>query len=169
MEQKSHLVGGKSLEINILFVIVVAVLAVGTLWGWQRGLLEGIIRIVSGILGVIVLVIVAKGAGNFMQGSYGGVVMALILLAAIRMIYRIVRLVTDSLKLVRALPVGRLADKIAGAALGLVESVAVIWLAFILIGSFDWFHLNTWIQEQVAESKLLTLLYFSNYIVVLLK
>ena len=96
-------------------------------------------------------------------------VMALILLAAIRMIYRIVRLVTDSLKLVRALPVGRLADKIAGAALGLVESVAVIWLAFILIGSFDWFHLNTWIQEQVAESKLLTLLYFSNYIVVLLK
>ena len=56
------------MEINILFVIVVAVLAVGTLWGWQRGLLEGIIRIVSGILGVIVLVIVAKGAGNFMHG-----------------------------------------------------------------------------------------------------
>lgn len=54
---------------NLLFIIVAASLAVGAVWGWKRGFLEGLIRIISCILGIFVLVIVAKGLAVFCKGA----------------------------------------------------------------------------------------------------
>ncbi len=156
------------MEINLLFVIVVLSLAAGVVWGWKRGLLESIIRIISCILGILVIVVVAKGIGNFIQKSYVQVVMAVILLILIRYIHKIVKFLTDTFQLVRAIPVGKLADKLAGAALGLVEAVFVLWLAFLVFGIFDVMKMNTWIIEQVEQSRFLTLLYYSNYLIELL-
>lgn len=157
------------MEINFLFVTVIIVLGIGTILGWRRGFLESVVRIVSCILGILVVVIIAKGVGNFIQGSFLSVLMALILLVAVRIIHKVIKLLVDSLKLVRALPLGRQVDKFVGAAIGFVEAVFVIWILFLLIGSFDPLHLSAWINEQVAENRFLRLLYYSNYIVVLLK
>ncbi len=154
---------------NTLLAIVIIILAAGAICGYRRGFLESVVRIVSCILGIFVVIIVAKGIGSFMQGSFFSVLMALILLVAIRIIHKLVKLLIDSLKLVRALPAGRLVDKLIGAVIGFAEAVFVIWLLFLLIGSFDLMHLNAWVNEQVAQSRLLRLLYYSNYIVLLLK
>ena len=156
------------MEINLLFVIVVLSLAAGVVWGWKRGLLESIIRIISCILGILVIVVVAKGIGNFIQKSYVQVVMAVILLILIRYIHKIVKFLTDTFQLVCAIPVGKLADKLAGAALGFVEAVFVLWLAFLVFGIFDVMKMNTWIIEQVEQSRFLTMLYYSNYLIELL-
>ena len=157
------------MEINLLFVIVVLILAAGAVWGWKRGLLESVIRIISCILGILVIVVAAKGVGNFIQKSYVQVIMALILLILIRNIHRFVKFLTDTFKLVRAIPVGKLADKLAGAVLGMVEAVFVIWLAFLLIGVFDIMGINAWMIEQVGQSRLLTMIYYSNYLIELLR
>ena len=157
------------MEINLLWVIVVTVLAVGSIWGWKRGLLESVIRIISCILGILVVVVMAKGVGSFLQKSYVKVIMALTLLLAIRIIHKIVKFLTDTFKLVRAIPVGKLADKLAGAVLGLAEAVFAIWLVFLLIGVFDVFGLNTWVMEQVGKSQFLTMIYYSNYLIELLR
>ena len=100
------------MNINILFISVIIILAAGGLWGWKRGLLDGMIRIISCVLGILVLVIVAKGIGSFVQGSYVNVLMAVILLLAIRIIHKMVQFLLDTFKLVRAIPVGKLADRI---------------------------------------------------------
>ncbi len=157
------------LEVNILFLIVVIAFGTGIMWGWKRGLLESVIRIVSCILGILVLVVMAKGIGNFLQKSYVKVIMALLLLLAIRMIYKLIRFLTDTFRLVRAIPVGRLVDKLAGAILGFIEAIFVVWLCFLLIGVFDVMNLNAWILQQVERSQLLTILYYSNYLIELLK
>lgn len=157
------------MEINILFVIGVIVFGAGTIWGWKRGLLESVIRIVSCILGILVLVVMAKGVGSFLQKSYVKVIMALFLLLAIRMIYRLMRFLTDTFRLVRAIPVGKLADKLAGAVLGLIEAIFAVWLCFLLIGVFDVMNLNAWVLQQVERSRFLTMLYYSNYLIELLK
>ncbi|MDE7030960.1 MAG: CvpA family protein [Lachnospiraceae bacterium] len=146
------------MEINILFVIVVCILTVGAVWGWKRGLLESVIRMISCILGILVIVVIAKGVGSFVQKSYVQVVMALFLLAAIRFIHKVVKLFTDSFKLVRAIPVGRLADKLAGAVLGIAEAVLIVWLSFLLIGIFDFMGMNGWMTNQISQSRFLTLL-----------
>ena len=157
------------MNINILLISVIIILAVGGFWGWKRGLLESIIRIVSCVLGILVLVILAKGIGSFVQGRYMNVFMAVILLLAIRIIHKIVRFLIDTFKLVRALPVGKLADKLAGMALGFVEAVFCVWLVFLVVGSFDLLGLNAWLMGQVEQSRLLSTLYYSNYLVELLR
>lgn len=157
------------MDINILFIIVVSVLAIGAALGWKRGLIESVIRIISCILGILVLVIAAKGVGNFIQKSYVRVIMAAVLLLAIRIIYRAAKFLTDTFKLVRAIPVGKLADKLAGAVLGLAESVFAVWLFFLIIGIFDTTGLNAWLIEQVGKSSFLTMLYYSNYLIEILK
>lgn len=157
------------MDINILFIIVIAILGIGVIWGWKRGFLESVIRIISCILGILVLIVVAKGIGSFMQKSYVQVVMAFALLAAIRLIHKIMRFLTDSFKLVRAIPIGKLADKFAGAALGLAESVLIVWLGFLLFGVFDTLGLNAWVLEQVEQSRFLTIMYHSNYLIALLQ
>ena len=90
------------MEINVLLIIVVLILAVGTVWGWKRGLLESIIRIISYILGILVIVVIAKGIGSFMHKSYVQVIMALLLLVLIQVIHKVVKFLSDTFKLVRA-------------------------------------------------------------------
>ena len=157
------------MDINILFIIVIAILGIGVIWGWKRGFLESVIRIISCILGILVLIVVAKGIGSFMQKSYVQVVMAFALLAAIRLIHKIMRFLTDSFKQVREIHIGKLADKFAGAALGLAESVLIVWLGFLLLGVFDTLGLNAWVLEQVEQSRFLTIMYHSNYLIALLQ
>lgn len=157
------------MEINILLVAVVLTLMIGTVWGWKRGLLEGIIRIISCILGILVIIVIAKGIGSFLQKSYVQVIMAVILLIAIQLIHKVVKFLTDTFKLVHAIPIGKLADKLAGAVLGLVETVFIIWLFFLLTGVLDLPGLNAWVAEQVGKSPFLALLYYSNYLVELLR
>lgn len=131
--------------------------------------MESVIRIISCILGILVVVVVAKGIGSFMQKRYMQVIMALALLVLIQVIHKVVRFLTETFKLVRAIPVGKLADKLAGAVLGFAESVFVIWLAFLLVGVFDVMDLNKWVTGQVEQSRFLTLIYYSNYLIELLK
>ena len=157
------------MEINLLWIMVVIILSAGSIWGWKRGFLESVIRIISCVLGILVVVVVAKGVGSFLQKSYVKVIMALTLLLAIRIIHKIVKFVTDTFKLVRAIPVGKLADKLAGAVLGLAEAVFTLWLVFLLIGVFDVFDLNTWVMEQVGKSQFLTMIYYSNYLIEMLR
>ena len=157
------------MEIDILLAIVVLILATGAVWGWKRGLLESVIRIISYILGILVIIVIAKGVGSFIQKSYIQVIMAFVLLMLIQVIYKIMKFLTDTFQLVRAIPVGKLVDKLAGIVLGLVEAVFVIWLAFLLIGIFDVMGFNTWITEQVGQSRFLTMLYYSNYLIELLR
>lgn len=157
------------MEINILFIIVAIMLIAGSIWGYRRGLLESIIRIISCVLGILVLVVLLKGLGDFLQGSFLSVLMAVILIVAIGIIHKLVKFIIESVKIVRAIPAGMLVDKLAGAALGFVEAVFVIWVLFILIGSLDMFNLNAWINEQVSQSRFLSLIYRTNYIVKLLK
>lgn len=160
---------GTGLEINILFIIVVLTLVTGAVLGWKRGLLESIIRIISCILGILVIIVIAKGIGSFIQKSYVQVIMALVLLVLIQVIHRIMKFLTDTFKLVRAIPVGKLADKLAGTVLGGAEAIFIIWLVFLLIGVFDETGFNTWIIEQVGRSRFLTMIYYSNYLIEVLK
>lgn len=158
---------GAELEINILFIIVVLMLLIGAAWGWKRGLLDSVIRIISCILGILVIVVIAKGVGSFIQKSYVQVIMALLLLVMIQIIHKAVKFLTDTFRLVREIPVGRLVDKLAGAVLGLAEAVLVIWLIFLMIGVFDVQGLNTWVMQQVEQSRFLTMIYY--YMIELLR
>lgn len=157
------------MSINILWMIVVVSIVIGTIAGFKRGFVESTMRLVTSLLGIVVLVVLAKGVGNFLKGSYLNVLMALILLAVLRIFHRVGKLILDSCKLVSKLPMVHSLDKIAGMVLGLAEAVVFIWLAFILIGVMNPFGIQEMVMAQVYESSLLTLLYRTNGLILFLK
>lgn len=157
------------MSINILWIIVIVFMIIGAVTGFKRGLAEGVMRLITSLLGIVVLVVLAKGIGNFIQGSYVNVLMALILLAVLRIFHRIGKLILDSCKLVSKLPVIHSLDKIAGMLLGLVEVVFFIWLIFIFVEIKNPFGIQDWVNTQVNESALLTILYRVNGLILLLK
>lgn len=157
------------MDINIVWIIAVLLLATGAIKGFRKGLVEGVVRITSYVIGIVVLIILVKGIGSFIQGSVLNVLMALILLVVIRLLHRIVKLLLDSCRLVSRLPVVKWLDRIGGTLLGMAQMVCLIWVLFIVFGYFDLFHLNGWISEMVSQSQLLSLLYHTNYIIRLMQ
>lgn len=157
------------MSINILWIIVVVSMLIGAITGFKRGLVEGIMRLVTSLLGIVVLVILAKGIGNFLQGSYVNVLMALILLTVLRIFHRIGKLILDSCKLVSKLPVIHSLDKVAGMLLGLVEVVVFVWLVFLFVGVMNPFGLQEWFMTQVNQSVFLSILHKMNGLILLLQ
>lgn len=157
------------MSINILWIVVVVSMLIGAIKGFKRGLVESVMRLLTSLLGIVVLVVLAKGIGNFLQKSYVNVLMALILLMILNIFHKIGKLILDSCKLVSRLPVIHSLDKIAGILIGLAEVVVFIWLVFIFVGVMNPLGIQDWIMEQVNESTFLTILYRSNGLVMLLK
>lgn len=154
---------------NIVLIIIVAALAIGAVWGWKRGLIEGIVRIISSILGVIVLLVIAQGIYRYTKGNMISIVITILILVIIGLIQKFVKFITNTFKLVRALPIGKLADRLAGAVFGAVEVLCIVWVMFLLIGSFDLFGMKQWLLAQVAQSRFLQMIYDTNYLVVFLQ
>ena len=157
------------MDINIVWIIAVLLLAAGAVKGFRKGLVEGVVRITSYVIGIIVLNVLVKGIASFIQGSILNVLMALILLVVIRLLHRIIKLLLDSCRLVSRLPVVKWLDRLGGTLLGIAQMVCLIWALFILFGYFDILHLNGWILEMVNQSRLLSLLYHTNYIIRLMQ
>ena len=157
------------MSINILWIVVVVSMLIGAIKGFKRGLVESVMRLLTSLLGIVVLVVLAKGIGNFLQKSYVNVLMALILLVILNIFHKIGKLILDSCKLVSRLPVIHSLDKIAGILIGLAEVVVFIWLVFIFVGVMNPLGIQDWIMEQVNESAFLSILYRTNGLVMLLK
>ena len=157
------------MSINILWIVVVVSMLIGAIKGFKRGLVESVMRLLTSLLGIVVLVVLAKGIGNFLQKSYVNVLMALILLVILNIFHKIGKLILDSCKLVSRLPVIHSLDKIAGILIGLAEVVVFIWLVFIFVGVMNPLGIQDWIVEQVNESVFLSILYRTNGLVMLLK
>jgi uncharacterized membrane protein required for colicin V production len=154
----------KVMEINVLLIIVALIFVAGAIGGWRQGLIEGVIGLVSCLLGLLVLALLVAGVGDFMSKSYVRVAVAFVLLAVISAIYKVVKLVLDAFKLLRAIPIGKLADKLAGIVLGLAESLFIVWLVFFALDNVTIMNVNEWVMGQVAGNGMLTSLYNSNII-----
>ena len=58
------------MDINIVWIIAVLLLATGAVKGFRKGLVEGVVRITSYVIGIIVLIVLVKGIGSFIQMQY---------------------------------------------------------------------------------------------------
>ena len=48
------------MDINIVWIIAVLLLATGAVKGFRKGLVEGVVRITSYVIGIIVLIVLVK-------------------------------------------------------------------------------------------------------------
>jgi uncharacterized membrane protein required for colicin V production len=152
------------LSINALLVIVALIFIVGAVGGYNQGLIDGVIGLVSFIMGLIVLAVTATGIGGYLHKSYVKVGIALALLAVIGIIYKVVRLIFNAFKFLRYIPIGKLADKLAGIVLGLAEALFLVWIAFFLLDNITVMNVNSWVFAQISQNDILMRLYDANII-----
>lgn len=152
------------MEINILMVIVALSFVASAIDGYKKGLVEGVIRIVSTVIGVGVLIILIKGIGDFMEKSYVKVALALILLMVVNVVHRIIKLILDSLKLIAKLPVVNWLNKLAGSVFGVAQMLFTVWVLFALLSVFQIPQVDAWVYPQIESSQLLTWIYDNNSI-----
>lgn len=152
------------MEISILGVIVILAFIAGAIDGYKKGLVEGIIRIFSTVVGVGVLIILVNGIGDFMEKSYVKVALALILLMIVNIIHRIIKLILDSLKLIAKLPVVSWLNKLAGLVFGVAQMLFTVWVLLALVTVFQISEVNAWVYPQIEASQFLTWLYENNSI-----
>jgi uncharacterized membrane protein required for colicin V production len=152
------------LSINALLVIVAVIFIVGAVGGYKQGLIDGVIGLVSFIMGLIVLGVTATGIGGYLNHSYVKVGVALALLAVIGIIYKVVRLIFNAFKFLRYIPIGKFADKLAGIVFGIVEALFVVWIAFFILDNITVMNVNSWVSAQISQSDILMRLYDANII-----
>lgn len=153
------------LSVNILAAAVVIYLIVCAVNGYKKGLVTGVIRIVTYILGLAVLGVLLKGITSFIKGNILYIIMALILLLSLGFIRKLAKLILGSCKIVSMLPIIHWLDKLAGAVLGMSEGIIVIWVLFTILGFFQYFGLEEWVMHQISTSRLLGILYHTNYVI----
>ena len=152
----------------VLTIIAIAIILLFAINGAKKGLIDGIVHLISYIVAIAVIFIIAKGIGNFLQKSYINVIVALILLVSIRIIDRVLKLITDSLELAAKLPVLNFTNHVLGFAFGTIRGLLFTWILFLLVGYFNIENVNNWISAQVGQNILISTIYKTNMIVPLL-
>ena len=156
------------MQINILFLIIIVLLILGIQHGYKIGLIEGLLRAIALIAGIFALCVVLIGVYNFVNHRVANVLVALILIIAMSLVYKILHLPLKSLKTLAKLPVMKSVDKICGIVIGISEVVIFIWFVFLIIQYMNIDFVVNWVVEQANQNAIVSLLYKSNYLVQLL-
>ncbi len=157
------------MELNLV-LIAAALLAFGMAGtGYKRGLVKGVISLVSLVFLCAVVVLAAGGMANYSKGNMINVAIFAILLILLGTVRSVVGFLLSSAKALSKLPVVNWANKMLGILFGLAESVFIIWTVFTVCMMMNLGNLETYLMEGVRESQILTYLYCNNYLATFLQ
>lgn len=151
--------------------ILLIVLAVVLIWRIAAGMKKGVVRealslvnvlFVALVVGLVTIIFNAYHAEN-----YFGIVLMIIAIAALSIIYSIIKLVFFPAKVITKLPVVSGVDKLLGLVIGVAEALIAYWALCCVLMYMD---LGVWSEQltmMIGESRLLTALYQYNLLGVL--
>lgn len=150
---------------NWLLVVVAVLLLWRIAEGVHRGMVKEIISFISLIVLCLVVGLLGTALSKYFEKDIAGVIVTVILLLILCIAHRLLSLVFFSAKLIAKLPVIRIADKLMGAVIGILETVLLLWMVYSLTITFG---LSAWWGEAIracaAESKILGFFYKYNYL-----
>ncbi len=149
---------------NILTIVVLIVLLWKICEGYRRGMVKEIISFVSLIVLCAVAVLIASGLQSYSEKEYVGVAIAALLLCVVGVIHHLLGLAFFSAKLISKLPVIHWADKVLGVAVGILETVLLLWTVYTFIMTFGMGMIGQLILAYTQENPVLLWLYRYNYL-----
>ncbi len=151
--------------INYTLIIVVC-LAIGcAIKGFKTGMMKEILSFITVIVAVGCIVIAVYAAGQYMDHNYMFFVAAVIIILLIMVFLNVGKLLVWPLKILSKLPLVKWIDKLAGIVIGVAKSLLYTWTAFIVIPIVDQPFISNIVNENVANSQLLTWIHSNNYMI----
>lgn len=150
------------MEINILTVIVVVFLVLKIVDGYKKGMVKEIISFISLLFLCLVVALIGNGLSSYYDGKFLNVAVMILFLAVLGIVHHLINIATLPAKLVAKLPVVHSVDKILGIAVGILETVLILWTVYALVMLTDMGMIGEFILQGTAQNPVLTWLYEHN-------
>lgn len=149
---------------NLLAIIVFIFLICKVVEGFKRGMVKEIISFISLIVLCVVVVLIGAGLQSYLEKEYVGVAAAVLLLAVLGIAHHLLGVVFFSAKMIVKLPIVHWVDKLLGMAVGVLETVLILWTIYAFIMSFGLGMIGQQILAYTQENAVLSWLYRYNYL-----
>ncbi len=147
---------------NIVFLVVLLLVIGGGIKGYKRGLVEELNTAVAMILAILAAIMFVVAVKGYMDQETLKTILGIVCLTIAVLVYKIVDFILSTLKIISSIPVIRSINKLAGLAAGILEAVLIIWIVFIVIISFDFGSINSYILANIKENPILIYLFQNN-------
>lgn len=149
---------------NLLAIIVFIFLICKVVEGFKRGMVKEIISFISLIVLCVVVVLIGAGLQSYLEKEFVGVAAAVLLLAVLGIAHHLLGVVFFSAKMIVKLPIVHWVDKLLGMAVGVLETVLILWTIYAFIMSFGLGMIGQQILAYTQENAVLSWLYRYNYL-----
>jgi len=154
---------------NILLIVLALIL----IWRVGAAMKKGIVRETLGLITVIfialVVGLVSMIFGAYHEKNYIGIVFMLVGIAALSVLFSVIKIVFFPAKVLTKLPVISSMDKLLGFVMGFAEVLIGYWALCYAMMHITLGPLNEQILMMIAESRILTFLYEYNVLGMLLE
>ncbi len=147
---------------NLLVVFLLLVLAWKVYEGYHKGMVREIISFVSLIVLCIMAVLLASALQSYTEKEFVGVAVSVLLLVVILIAHHLLGLVFFSAKLISKLPIIHGLDKLLGIAVGVMETVILLWTAYTFLMTFETGMLGQMVFAYTQDTPILLMLYRCN-------
>lgn len=153
------------MEINIFLIIVFCFLFFKICDGYSKGMVRQIVSLISLIFLCLVVLLIGNGLSNYQNGKMLNVVVMVMLLAVLGIVHYFINMVFFSAKLLAKLPIVHGVDKLLGVAVGILETVLILWTIYAFTMIMDLGPIGDFVLQGTSESKFLTWFYENNQLV----
>ena len=150
---------------NFTLIIVTLIIILTAVHGFKKGMTKEVSGLISWTVTLFVMSLIIMLYTSFHANESKNAVFTIIILAAVVIVYFIIKMFLKPMKLVAKLPVFKLLDQVLGGFIGIVEGFMIVWLMYVLneggiLGEF-----GEMITADTARSQILSLIYEYNYLI----
>jgi len=149
------------MNVTLLAVVILVV------WMMIRGFKKGMAKELSGLVALFAAcVVLALGlmlVASFTEGEMTNTLYSVILLVVFGLAYGIVKFILRSARAVSSLPIIKFFDSVLGIGVGLVKTLLIVWIVFMLGANGYLGPVSTRIIQDIEGNTFLKLLFEFNF------
>ena len=149
---------------NITLIIVALIIILAAVHGFKKGMTKELSGLISWTVTLFVMSLVIMLYTSFHANESKNTIITIIILAAVAIVYSIIRMFLKPIKLVVKFPVFKFLDQILGFITGIAEGVLIVWLMYVLNESGIFGGFGEMIIKDTAGSQILSFIYEYNYL-----
>lgn len=154
------------MQINLVIIVVILLMVGGAVKGWKRGMVKELSALIGLVGAFAAIAFFVSAIQNYQKKDNREMLIAILGFVIVILAYKVIDFIMTSLKLLANLPIVSGLNRLAGIAVGAGESVLLVWIAFLLITSFDIGGLRSYLLASVQENEGLKFLFNNNYVAV---
>ena len=150
---------------NFTLIIFFLIIILAAVHGFKKGMTKEISGLISWAVTLFVMSLIIMLYTSFNANEGKNTIFTVIILAAVAIIYGVIRLFLKPVKIVAKLPLFRFLDQILGFVIGIAEGFLIVWLMYVLNESGIFGQFGEMINADTARSQILSLIYEYNYLI----